>query len=249
MEVVTVCAKETDKKKVAIKFACWQHEAGRQLGPKTQNKWLGFRLHEVEEDSVGSQIFLPQWPRGREWGVMWNYCVGLLCSPGGWDPSYLSISSQSSPLPFLPTPMSHAHPEACELAGNPLFVGCSVQLKQKTMWRQHFTLSCLVEFQTPIIFDHDCNFNCSIFQRLPIILRMILYTLNIHGDVFTILFYEIHICASGCMIILFRVAEFPTLSKFHVGFEAQSTKITKLIHTVSKFCSHYDGDLKHQEIA
>jgi hypothetical protein len=41
----------------------------------------------------------------------------------------------------------------------------------------------LSEFQTPIVFDCDCNFDCSTFYKPPKIVKVITYILYIHENV------------------------------------------------------------------
>ena len=46
----------------------------------------------------------------------------------------------------------------------------------------------LSEFQTPIVFDWDCNFDCSTFYKPPKIVKVITHILYTHENVSTIYF-------------------------------------------------------------
>ena len=97
---------------------------------------------------------IPQVPRDNEWRVS-GYC-GMGWFVLTWDPPVTPslLDPLSPPIhPFLPPPW----------ALYPSFVFDSVPSKYKTMHRQG-VVSYLVEFQSPTVFDHDCNFNHGIIS-------------------------------------------------------------------------------------
>src|SRR5882762_4163616 len=84
-----------------------------------------------------------------------------------WHSSCLSFSSLTSPLPSLPTPTP---PEFTWWAGCPSFAGGFVLAAGEVE---------VAEFQTPIIFDQNCNFNRSTAYRHPKIVKIIICTFDI----------------------------------------------------------------------
>jgi hypothetical protein len=68
-------------------------------------------------------------------------------------------------------------------------------------------LSCLAEFQTPTILDHNFDFHHSISYSDLKIVKIIVCILYIWKDVYTILNQEILICGGIYMVISFQSYE------------------------------------------
>ena len=74
-------------------------------------------------------------------------------------------------------------------------------------WGMSKTTVCkprLAEFQTPIVFDRVCSFNCSTFYRPFKIVKIIICILCMHYNAYIILFWEILIHEFDYVIILFQ---------------------------------------------
>src|ERR1700683_915860 len=74
-----------------------------------------------------------------------------------------------------------------------------VELKMTRM-----SLPRLAEFQTPMIFDQDCDFHHRTIFRPPKIMKIIIYILYIHEKVFAMFLQAIPNCGFGYVIILFQ---------------------------------------------
>jgi hypothetical protein len=75
------------------------------------------------------------------------------------------------------------------------------------LWRTRsecVDLPRLAEFQTPTIFDRNFDFSRSIFYRCLKIMKIIVYVLYIHNNVFLILLTAILICSIGYIVISFQ---------------------------------------------
>jgi hypothetical protein len=90
-------------------------------------------------------------------------------------------------------------------------------------------LLCLAEFQTPTIFDHNFDFDCSISYRASKIMKIIIYNLYIFKNLFTILTQAMLISVSVYMVISF-----------------QSYKISFYIKNLRRFSNSVNGDYKIQ---
>src|SRR5258705_11938276 len=92
---------------------------------------------------------------------------GGLYLPATWCPSCFSLSSLPTLLPSLPTP----NPPDSPLMGCVTFV--RGRLRACSGRERCIDLSRLAEFQTPTIFDRNCNFNRCTRYGPPKIVKMI----------------------------------------------------------------------------
>ena len=112
----------------------------------------------------------------RSWLLWWE---GVLTHLAPYILPLFLLPSYSSPLTHKPSlgPMNGS--------GSGLKASHSVLIKLEPS--KHDNLSHLVEFQTPTIFDHDHDFDCSTFYKHSEIVKIFICTLYIHDNVTTFL--------------------------------------------------------------
>ena len=125
------------------------------------------------------------------WWWWWVHCPHCHCRDGGGEPPapaaviiMVVVVGMLAPLPSSWWWWWVHCPCCCCCCGGG--GGCAAPTPvMVVVWQG--ALLCLVEFQTPMIFDCGCYFNYSTFYRLPKIVKIIIYTCQVNTNVLLIL--------------------------------------------------------------
>ena len=133
--------------------------------------------------------------------ALWHLCSSAqfaLDRTGFADVAPLLVLPSSLPslLPSLPT----STPPCNNLVG---WVTFMVGVGAGNGWLRR-PIGDIAEFQTPTLFDCDCEFDYSTFYRSPKIVKIIRYILYIHRNVTTNSIWAILIYGIGHMVISFE---------------------------------------------